>query len=69
VMPYFTKHALDRYIDRRGGVTRKHALTQLSGMWDVAQRGEQMMDGSVRYRVCDLVMVYQEKTNAVVTCW
>lgn len=68
-MPYITDHAVERYMDRWNGVTRRHAIEQLKGMWPIAQRGKQQIDGAVHYKVCDLTMVYHETNDSIVTVW
>jgi hypothetical protein len=68
-MPYITKHAQERFMQRKNGVTARHAIDQINGLFEAAQKKEEKIDGSVVYTIEDLSMVYHETTDSIVTVY
>jgi hypothetical protein len=68
-MPYITKHARERYMERHSGVSDQHALNQLKGLFEVAEYNHTKTSGLKVYRVMDINMVYCECNDSVITIY
>jgi hypothetical protein len=61
-MPYISKHAIDRYCERKNGVSRQHAITQLQNLAEAAEYIGEEVTGAKKYSIGDMILVCDNDT-------